>query len=99
MEIAGLVLEPSLLLDELFSDRLIRCWAQKIISIWRAGIGILVTDHNVRETLAVTDRAYIITMDGSSFRTEALGNDPEVRRVYLENFNMELQSGAGRFRE
>ena len=47
------------------------------------------TDHNVRETLAVTDRAYIIN-NGRIFRSgspEALGNDPEVRRVYLgENF-------------
>jgi lipopolysaccharide export system ATP-binding protein len=55
-----------------------------------------VTDHNVRETLAVTDRAYIIN-DGRIFRSgtpDQLGNDPEVRRVYLgENFNLEWQSG------
>ena len=54
------------------------------------------TDHNVRETLAVTDRAYIIN-DGRIFRSgtpDQLGNDPEVRRVYLgENFNLEWQSG------
>ena len=54
-------------------------------------IGILVTDHNVRETLAVTDRAYIIN-NGRIFRAgspDALGRDPEVKRVYLgESLNM-----------
>ena len=68
----------------------------EILHLKRSGIGILVTDHNVRETLAVTDRAYIIN-DGRIFRSgtpDQLGNDPEVRRVYLgENFNLELQSG------
>ena len=53
-------------------------------------IGILITDHNVRETLSVTDRAYIIN-EGRIFRTgtpEQLGNDPEVKRVYLgESFS------------
>lgn len=101
VEIArSLVIEPSfLLLDEPFSgiDPIQVLELQKIIfDLKRAGIGILVTDHNVRETLAVTDRAYIIN-NGRIFRSgspEALGNDPEVRRVYLgENFNMELQSG------
>ena len=56
------------------------------------------TDHNVRETLAVTDRAYIIN-NGRIFRAgkpEALGRDPEVRRVYLgENFNLEFGTAAG----
>jgi lipopolysaccharide export system ATP-binding protein len=51
----------------------------------------LITDHNVRETLSVTDRAYIIN-DGRIFRTgtpEQLGNDPEVKRVYLgESFTL-----------
>ena len=96
----SLVIEPSfLLLDEPFSgiDPIQVLELQKIIfDLKRAGIGILVTDHNVRETLAVTDRAYIIN-NGRIFRSgspEALGNDPEVRRVYLgENFNMEIQSG------
>ena len=95
-----LVIEPSfLLLDEPFSgiDPIQVLELQKIIfDLKNAGIGILVTDHNVRETLAVTDRAYIIN-NGRIFRSgspEALGNDPEVRRVYLgENFNLELQSG------
>jgi len=96
----SLVIEPSfLLLDEPFSgiDPIQVLELQKIIyDLKQSGIGILVTDHNVRETLAVTDRAYIIN-DGRIFRSgspEALGADPEVRRVYLgENFNLEWQSG------
>ena len=51
----------------------------------QSGIGILITDHNVRETLTVTDRAYIIN-EGRIFRAGnagQLGNDPEVKRVYL----------------
>ena len=101
VEIArSLVIEPSfLLLDEPFSgiDPIQVLELQKIIfDLKNSGIGILVTDHNVRETLAVTDRAYIIN-NGRIFRTgspEELGNDPEVRRVYLgENFNLEWQSG------
>ena len=101
VEIArSLVIEPSfLLLDEPFSgiDPIQVLELQKIIfELKRSGIGILVTDHNVRETLAVTDRAYIIN-NGRIFRSgspEALGRDPDVKRVYLgENFNFELQSG------
>jgi lipopolysaccharide export system ATP-binding protein len=100
VEIArSLVIEPSfLLLDEPFSgiDPIQVLELQKIIfDLKNAGIGIVMTDHNVRETLAVTDRAYIIN-NGRIFRSgspEALGNDPEVRRVYLgENFHMGLQS-------
>ena len=102
VEIArSLVIEPSfLLLDEPFSgiDPIQVLELQKIIfDLKRAGIGILVTDHNVRETLAVTDRAYIIN-NGRIFRSgspDALGSDPEVRRVYLgENFTaLDLQTG------
>src|SRR5579872_1701352 len=100
VEIArSLVIEPSfLLLDEPFSgiDPIQVLELQKIIfDLKRSGIGILVTDHNVRETLAVTDRAYIIN-NGRIFRSgtpDQLGNDPEVRRVYLgENFNLAWQS-------
>ena len=57
----------------------------QIFDLKRQDIGILVTDHNVSETLAVTDRAYIIN-NGEIFRAgapEALARDPEVRRVYL----------------
>jgi lipopolysaccharide export system ATP-binding protein len=101
VEIArSLVLEPSfVLLDEPFSgiDPIQVLELQKIVfDLKRSGIGVLVTDHNVRETLAVTDRAYIIN-HGRIFRSgspEALGNDAEVRRVYLgESFGLELQSG------
>src|SRR5438309_644133 len=88
-----LVLQPDfILLDEPFSgiDPLQVLELQRIISDLKLrGIGILVTDHNVRETLAVTDRAYIIS-NGRIFRAgspESLGHDPEVRRIYLgENF-------------
>jgi len=83
-----------ILLDEPFSgiDPIAVLDLQKIISDLKAsGIGVLITDHNVRETLSVTDRAYIIN-EGRIFRTgtpEALGNDPEVRRVYLgESFSL-----------
>src|SRR5271154_2442324 len=101
VEIArSLVLEPAfLLLDEPFSgiDPIQVLELQRIIwDLKKSGIGILVTDHNVRETLAVTDRAYIIN-EGRIFRAgspDDLGNDAEVRRVYLgENFNLEWQSG------
>ena len=96
VEIArSLCINPTfILLDEPFSgiDPIAVLDLQKIISGLRAGgIGILITDHNVRETLSVTDRAYIIH-EGKSFRSgspEQLGNDPEVRRVYLgESFSL-----------
>lgn len=96
VEIArSLVIEPSfLLLDEPFSgiDPIQVLELQRIIAdLKRSGIGVLVTDHNVRETLAVTDRAYIIH-NGSIFRAgtpEALGQDPEVKRIYLgEGFQL-----------
>ena len=90
MEIArSLVISPSfILLDEPFSgiDPLTVIDIQKIIvRLKESGIGVLVTDHNVRETLQVTDRAYIIN-NGRIFRAGSppeLGNDPEVKRVYL----------------
>jgi lipopolysaccharide export system ATP-binding protein len=59
---------------------------QKIIAdLSAAGIGVLVTDHNVRETLAVTNRAYIIS-DGKILfagTPAELSNDADVRRIYL----------------
>jgi len=90
VEIArSLVISPSfILLDEPFSgiDPLTVVDIQKIIvRLKGAGIGVLVTDHNVQETLRVTDRAYIIN-NGRIFRTgtpEELGNDAEVKRIYL----------------
>jgi len=98
VEIArSLVIEPKfLLLDEPFSgiDPIQVLELQRIIfDLKRTGIGILVTDHNVRETLAVTDRAYIID-NGRIFRAgspEALARDPEVKRVYLgESFSLQV---------
>jgi len=83
-----------ILLDEPFSgiDPIAVLDLQKIIAGLKAsGIGILVTDHNVRETLSATDRAYIIN-EGRIFRTGTpmeLGNDPEVKRIYLgESFTL-----------
>jgi lipopolysaccharide export system ATP-binding protein len=105
VEIArSLVIEPSfLLLDEPFSgiDPIQVLELQRIIfDLKNSGIGILVTDHNVRETLAVTDRAYIIN-NGKIFRDgtpDALGRDPEVRRVYLgENFNIEFETSRWKY--
>jgi lipopolysaccharide export system ATP-binding protein len=96
VEIArSLCISPSfILLDEPFSgiDPIAVLDLQKIIfDLKSSGIGILVTDHNVRETLSVTDRAYIIN-EGRIFRAgtpEQLGSDPEVRRVYLgESFSL-----------
>ncbi len=98
VEIArSLAIDPSfLLLDEPFSgiDPIQVLELQRIIfELKQAGIGILVTDHNVRETLMVVDRAYIIN-NGRIFRTgtpEDLGTDAEVKRVYLgESFTLGL---------
>ena len=98
VEIArSLVIEPKfLLLDEPFSgiDPIQVLELQRIIfDLKRDGIGILVTDHNVRETLTVTDRAYIID-NGRIFRAgspEALARDPDVKRVYLgESFSLQI---------
>jgi lipopolysaccharide export system ATP-binding protein len=98
VEIArSLVINPRfLLLDEPFSgiDPIQVLELQRIIfDLKRTGIGILVTDHNVSETLAVTDRAYIIN-EGRIFRAgspEALARDPEVRSVYLgESFTLRV---------
>jgi len=83
-----------ILLDEPFSgiDPIAVLDLQKIIFDLKAsGIGVLITDHNVRETLSVTDRAYIIDQGRilSSGTPQQLGNDPQVKRVYLgENFSL-----------
>jgi len=91
-----LAIEPAfILLDEPFSgiDPIAVLDLQQIIfGLKRSGIGVLITDHNVRETLSVTDRAYIIH-EGKIFRAGSpgeLGRDPEVRRIYLgDNFRMD----------
>lgn len=90
-----LAIQPSfILLDEPFSgiDPIAVLDLQEIISgLKDSGIGVLITDHNVRETLSVTDRAYIIN-EGRIFADgtpERLASDPEVRRLYLgEGFSL-----------
>jgi lipopolysaccharide export system ATP-binding protein len=96
LEIArALVLTPQfILLDEPFAgiDPLAVLDIQRTVGrLKERGIGVLITDHNVRETLNITDRAYIIN-DGRILREgspEQLTNDDEVRKVYLgENFRL-----------
>ncbi len=91
----SLVISPYfILLDEPFAgiDPKAVLEIQKLILHLRGkGIGILITDHNVRETLQITDRAYIIK-EGEIFRTGSpseLAEDEEVRRIYLgEHFRL-----------
>jgi lipopolysaccharide export system ATP-binding protein len=85
----ALVISPQfLLLDEPFAglDPIAITDIQKIIfHLKDRGIGVLITDHNVRETLRITDRAYIVH-DGGIFHSgtpDALAADEEVRRIYL----------------
>jgi lipopolysaccharide export system ATP-binding protein len=85
----ALVVSPLfILLDEPFAgiDPIAVADIQKIIfHLKERGIGVLITDHNVRETLKITDRAYIVR-DGVIFRSgtpDSLANDEEVRRIYL----------------
>ena len=85
----ALVVSPKfMLLDEPFAgiDPIAVTDIQKIIFHLRdRGIGVLITDHNVRETLRITDRAYIVH-DGAIFRSgtpTSLAGDDEVRRIYL----------------
>lgn len=96
VEIArALVISPAyILLDEPFAniDPLTVLELQKLIRHLRQmGIGILITDHNVRETLKITDRAYIIN-NGEILRSGApaeLSADPQVRKIYLgEDFQL-----------
>ena len=98
-----LAIDPAfILLDEPFSgiDPIAVLELQQIIfDLKTAGIGVLITDHNVRETLSVTDRAYIVN-EGSIFRTGTpgqLGLDPDVKRIYLgENFSFGKSSAMPR---
>ncbi len=91
----ALVTNPSfILLDEPFSgiDPIVVNEAQEIIKELKSkGLGILLTDHNVRETLSITDRAYLIA-DGTiliSGSAHDLINHPQARQVYLgEKFRM-----------
>ena len=97
VEIArSLITEPKfMLLDEPFAgiDPIAVNDIQQIVTGLRArGIGVLITDHNVHETLAITDRSYLIysghlLKEGTA---EFLANDEEARRIYLgESFRLE----------
>jgi lipopolysaccharide export system ATP-binding protein len=91
----ALATEPQfILLDEPFAGidpKAVDDIQQMILYLRGRGIGILITDHNVRETLGVTDRAYIMA-EGRIFRAGGpveLTEDPEVRRLYLgEKFRL-----------
>jgi lipopolysaccharide export system ATP-binding protein len=85
----ALVMSPMfMLLDEPFAgiDPIAVTDIQKIIfHLKERGIGVLITDHNVRETLRITDRAYIVH-DGVIFRSgtpDGLAADEDVKRIYL----------------
>ena len=85
----ALVISPSfILLDEPFAgiDPIAVTDIQAIIfHLKERGIGVLITDHNVRETLRITDRAYIVH-DGAVFRSgtpNELAEDEDVKRIYL----------------
>jgi len=95
----ALVISPSfMLLDEPFSgiDPIAVADIQKIIyQLKGKGIGLLMTDHNVQETLRITDRAYIIA-EGRIFRKgtpDQLAADPKVREIYL-GANFRLLGGS-----
>jgi|TARA_B100000035_G_scaffold49052_1_gene37582 lipopolysaccharide export system ATP-binding protein len=91
----ALVMDPDfILLDEPFAgiDPIAVEDIQGIIhSLKKRGIGVFITDHNVRETLSVTDRAYLL-YDGSilmSGTADSLADDPEARKLYLgEKFKL-----------
>ena len=91
----ALVLNPRfMLLDEPFSgiDPIAVVEIQKIVAdLAGRNIGVVITDHNVRETLAICDRAYII-QDGQILREgtpQEIADDPAVREIYLgENFRL-----------
>lgn len=91
----ALAVDPHfVLLDEPFAgvDPIAVEEIQSIVAkLKRKNIGILITDHNVDETLSITDRAYLM-VEGKLFRAgsaEELANDPMVRKVYLgQNFQL-----------
>ena len=91
----ALAVDPKfVLLDEPFAgvDPIAVEEIQSIVTkLRKKNIGILITDHNVDETLSITDRAYLM-VDGKLFKSgtaEDLANDPQVRKVYLgQNFEL-----------
>lgn len=92
----ALVTNPHfMLLDEPFAgiDPIAVEEIQKIVArLKEKGLGVLITDHNVRETLQITDRAYIMS-EGQILKSgtaEYLANDPEARKIYLgERFRLD----------
>jgi lipopolysaccharide export system ATP-binding protein len=97
----ALAVDPKfVLLDEPFAgvDPIAVEEIQSIVSKLKSkNIGILITDHNVDETLTITDRAYLM-VEGKLFKqgsAEDLANDPMVRKVYLgQNFQLKRRFGA-----
>ena len=94
----ALVVKPKfILLDEPYAgiDPIAVDEIQNIIlDLKKKGIGVLITDHNVRETLSITDRSYLL-YDGSvlfSGTSEEISKNKEARRVYLgDNFKMDTR--------
>lgn len=80
--------EPFAGIDPIASEEIMKI----IATLKERGIGILITDHNVHETLSIVDRAYIL-IDGKIFRSgkaHELANDELVKKFYLgENFNLD----------
>ena len=80
--------EPFAGIDPIAVEEIMRI----VASLKQRGIGVLVTDHNVHETLSITDRAYLL-FEGSILKSgsaEFLANDPEVRKLYLgEKFKLD----------
>lgn len=80
--------EPFAGIDPIASEDIMRIVAE----LKNRGIGVLITDHNVHETLSIVDRAYIL-IEGKIFRSEAameLANDDMVKKLYLgENFSLD----------
>jgi lipopolysaccharide export system ATP-binding protein len=97
----ALAVDPKfVLLDEPFAgvDPIAVEEIQTIIARLRSkNIGILITDHNVDETLSITDRAYLM-VDGKLFKSgtaQELASDPQVRKVYLgQNFELKRSKSA-----
>lgn len=95
----ALATDPNfILLDEPFAgvDPIAVEDIMKIVAnLKKRGIGVLITDHNVHETLSIVDKAYIL-IDGKIFRSgsaDQLANDEDVRKLYLgENFKLERYS-------
>jgi lipopolysaccharide export system ATP-binding protein len=100
----ALAVDPKfVLLDEPFAgvDPIAVEEIQSIVAkLKKKNIGILITDHNVDETLSITDRAYLM-VDGKLFRSgssEDLANDPMVRKVYLgQNFQLKKSRAQSQF--